>query len=204
MLNTRSLSASKFDSPLLIFIAVCSLINLTLLVQMLVSSSVWEEYDGSTGISTCEYDSGTKQKVALYSVLDSLIGTFFLGIFLRPLFANRRSLMRQQSDEAVGAAISAQILNKMIKNNLAGALLSQFAQTTALVLSALTEYQVRVHAIRLTTCLNLLGISVMLRDTGKFWELVNTKMLSIAVRTRRKIYVVAINAESKDLNLPEG
>mmetsp|Transcript_3555 Transcript_3555/g.6288 ORF Transcript_3555/g.6288 Transcript_3555/m.6288 type:complete len:150 (-) Transcript_3555:539-988(-) len=148
MLNTRSLSASKFDSPLLIFIAVCSLINLTLLVQMLVSSSVWEEYDGSTGISTCEYDSGTKQKVALYSVLDSLIGTFFLGIFLRPLFANRRSLMRQQSDEAVGAAISAQILNKMIKNNLAGALLSQFAQTTALVLSALTEYQVRVHALR--------------------------------------------------------
>jgi len=86
----------------------------------------------------------------------------------------------------------------VIKNNLAGALLSQFAQTTALVLSALTEYQVRVHALRLTTCLNLLGISVMLRDTGKLWELVKTKMLSIAARKQRRIYVVEIVAESKD------
>eukprot|EP00639_Heterosigma_akashiwo_P014680 CAMPEP_0206372806 /NCGR_PEP_ID=MMETSP0294-20121207/7326_1 /ASSEMBLY_ACC=CAM_ASM_000327 /TAXON_ID=39354 /ORGANISM="Heterosigma akashiwo, Strain CCMP2393" /LENGTH=145 /DNA_ID=CAMNT_0053820251 /DNA_START=467 /DNA_END=904 /DNA_ORIENTATION=- len=61
----------------------------------------------------------------------------------------------------------AETLKKVINANLAGALLSQCAQSTILVFTALTSDHVLAHAARLTTFANVLGISIMFRDTDK-------------------------------------
>jgi len=114
---------------------------------------------------TCEFDPSTQSKVAIFSVLDTLIGLLFLGIFLRPLCASADALQQNQGN-VIGPDV-AQTLKKIINANLAGALLSQCAQSTILVLTALTSDHVLVHAARLTTFANVLGISIMFRDTDK-------------------------------------
>jgi len=103
-----------------------------------------------------------------------------------------RGALRRQLENGAGPNI-ADALGKSIKANLAGALLSQCAQSTILVLTALTADHVLVHGARLTTFLNLLGISVMFRDTGKVWRKIKNRMSSVVQRQR--VYIIAISGK---------
>eukprot|EP00639_Heterosigma_akashiwo_P002034 CAMPEP_0194568558 /NCGR_PEP_ID=MMETSP0292-20121207/6639_1 /TAXON_ID=39354 /ORGANISM="Heterosigma akashiwo, Strain CCMP2393" /LENGTH=224 /DNA_ID=CAMNT_0039418659 /DNA_START=608 /DNA_END=1282 /DNA_ORIENTATION=+ len=57
--------------------------------------------------------------------------------------------------------------------------------------TALTGIGFRVHAVRVTTCINLLGISLMLRDTDKLFR-ATSKIIERGFAQKR-VYVVAIS-----------
>mmetsp|Transcript_2220 Transcript_2220/g.3430 ORF Transcript_2220/g.3430 Transcript_2220/m.3430 type:complete len:291 (+) Transcript_2220:82-954(+) len=73
--DSKSLKTSKVDRPLIFLICIFFVINLG--VALLVVAT------GSYG-STCEFDSVTQRNVAIFSVLDTLIGVFFPRYFLTP------------------------------------------------------------------------------------------------------------------------
>jgi len=85
---------------------------------------------------------------------------------------------------------------QVIKTNLLGFCLSQSAQTLMLMSGLFVPQTGRIHLIRLTSFINVLGISVMFRDIPKHWGEIKAATHGIKRRVAMQKYKVhCIQAE---------
>lgn len=177
------------DSKLILLIGILVITNALVMLNVVMTAALPEF---ATKESVCNFDPITMKKIAVFCVIDTLVGIIFLGIFLRPLLASRRAMVTQQIETTPAA------LSNVIRCNVAGALLSQFAQTSTLVLALVASDTWRLHCIRVTTCLNLIGLSVMLRDPFRVRVALRRQLSTAAaacVIRHRRVYVIHHHAD---------
>mmetsp|Transcript_8564 Transcript_8564/g.14564 ORF Transcript_8564/g.14564 Transcript_8564/m.14564 type:complete len:247 (+) Transcript_8564:114-854(+) len=189
----NAVGGEKLNKVLLALIVTLASVSLMIFLQAMMSSATPEEFFGNR----CDFAPRQKKKFFLHVVVDLLLRILFLALFLRPLiFIRRVVLQNQQSNEDATVSQTGEALGKVIERSFAGALLSQVAQVVCVFVTALAGIGFRVHALRVTTCINLLGVSLMLRDTDKLLS-ATSKMIERGLAQKR-VYIIAIDEREEE------